>query len=1116
MVFGSHVMPWTKHLRAGRDLVRRTFEVANEIGDLCFAVYSCINLNTNLLAVGDPLGEAQREVENGFEFARKAGFGLGFGFVTDVMAAQLGLIRTLRGLTLKFGSFDDGQFNELRFERHLASDPVLAQPVCFYWIRKLQARFFAADYVSALDASSKAQPLLWTAPSNLELAEYHLISGLCHATLWDSASPDERPPHFEALAAHHRQLEVWAEHCPENFENRAALVRAEVARIQGNDLDAMRSYEQAVRSAHASGFIHIEAVAYELAARFYAARGFEKIADAYLREARYKYLRWGADGKVRQLDHLYPQLKEEATRDSRSAIVAPVEVLDLATILKVSQAVPAEMVLDKLIDVLMRTAIEHAGAGRGLLILQRGNELRIVAEAMITGDSVTVYQEERAVTGVPDSIVHFVFRAREPVILDDAAASNPFSADPHIQEHHARSILCLPLINQAKLVGVLYLENNLAPHVFTPKRIAVLKLLASQAAISLENTRLYSELEEREAKVRRNEAELRQVIETIPAMVWTARPDGSNVLMNRRWIEYTDSSAAGLGWQEAVHPDDLNHHLDVFRSSSAAGLPFEDEVRFRRADGEYRWFLVQATPMRDDQGRIIRWYGIVTDIEDRKRAEGTLREQASLLGLTHDAIFVCDMTGTLNYWNRAAQELYGWTAKDAVGTLTHNLLRTIFPSPREEITAELMRTGRWEGELVQTTKDGRQIAVSSRWSLQRDKRGSPMGYLETNNDITERKLAEESLKRSETYLAQAQRVAHIGSWVFDALTMEPVYLSDEWYRLQGFDPKDGMPSWAQRLERVHPEDRARYEAAFARAIAEKSDLDTQARILLPRSELRYIRTLAHPVLDASGQVVQLVGVTMDLTESRQAEEERERLRRAQADLAHISRVSTMGELTASLAHELKQPIGAAVTNAEAALRLLNRDLPDIAEAREAAFEAVKDATRAADIIDRVHSLYTKGSPRLEMLDANEVIEEMASMLDTEANQHSVIIRTELAQGLPQLAADRVQLQQVLMNLMLNGIEAMRVIGGELTIKSRLAEDGDLLISVSDTGVGLPAENIDQIFTAFFTTKSQGTGLGLAITRSIIQSHGGRVWATANSGRGATFQFTLPGKVALPL
>jgi signal transduction histidine kinase len=250
---------------------------------------------------------------------------------------------------------------------------------------------------------------------------------------------------------------------------------------------------------------------------------------------------------------------------------------------------------------------------------------------------------------------------------------------------------------------------------------------------------------------------------------------------------------------------------------------------------------------------------------------------------------------------------------------------------------------------------------------------------------------------------------------------------------------------------------------------------------------------------------------MDVTESRQAEEEHERLRQELANLAHLNRVSTIGELTASLAHEIKQPIGAAVTNADACVRLLDRDQPDLPEAREAALEMAKDARRAAEIIDRLRSLYQKGSSQLETIEINEVISEMVVMLQNDANRHSVTIRTVLAEGLPMVMADRVQLQQVLLNLMLNGIEAIRPASGELSITSKVGDDSQLLISVTDTGVGLPTESPEQIFNPFFTTKSRGTGLGLAITRSIVESHGGRIWATSNSGPGATFYFTLPSR-----
>ena len=502
MSFGNIVMPWAKHALEGRELVRRAFDAAYRIGDLTFAAYSCNELVTNFLAVGDPLVEVQAEAENGVGFARAARFGL----VIDLIRTQIGLIRTLRGLTPTFGSFDDVDFDELEFERHLGDNPVLMIADFWYCSRKTQARFLAGDYADAVDAASRAQRLLWTSPSQFETAEFRFYGALSHAASWDSASPDRQSGNFEALRAHHDQLEIWAEHCPANFENRAALVGAEIARIEGRALDAEQLYERAIRSAQANGFVHNEGLANELAAGFYAARGLEKIAETYLRDARYCYLRWGADGKVRQLDQLYPHLKKDALPASlTSTILAPFDQLDFATVIAVSQAVSGEIVLEKLIDTLMWTAIEHAGAERGLLILARDDEPRIEAEASTSRDTVTVTLRQANVTAtaLPESVLRYVVRTKESVLLQDAADANPFSTDDYIRRQHARSILCLPLLKQTRLVGVLYLENNLTPHVFTPARMVVLKLLASEAAISLENTRLYGDIQEREAKVRR-------------------------------------------------------------------------------------------------------------------------------------------------------------------------------------------------------------------------------------------------------------------------------------------------------------------------------------------------------------------------------------------------------------------------------------------------------------------------------------------------------------------------------------------------------------------------------------------------------------------------------------
>jgi PAS domain S-box-containing protein len=849
--FAVQVLPWTRHVKAIREMVCRAFEAANKIGDLTFAAFSCGNLISNLLAAGDPLVEVQREVERGLAFVQK----IGFGYAVDSMSPQIGLVRTLRGLTPKFGSFDDKQIDEVCLERRFASNPDLGPAEYGYWLRKVQARFMAGDYESAIEASSRAQKRAGAWQTTVDTADHCFYGALSRAAIYDSASPDERQQHLEALAAHHRQLEVWAVNCPENFENRAALVRAEIARIEGRILDAEHLYEQAIRSARANGFVHNEAVANEVAGRFYGARGFEEIAQLYLRSARQCYLSWGADGKVRQLDQLYPHLrKEEPVPDARRTIDAPIEHLELATVLKISQSVSGEIVLESLIDALLRTAIEHAGAERGLLLLPRGAELRIQAEVTTGGSSVAIALRDAPISSaeLPEPVVRYAVRTQESVILDDASARGSFSNDEYIRRAHARSILCLPFVKQGRLIAVLYLENNLAANVFTPARIAVLNVLASSSAISLENSRLYRELQEREAKIRR----------------------------------LVDANIVG--------------------------------VLISRLDGQ----ILEA----------------------------------------NDAFL----------------------------------------------------------QMVRYTRD----------------------------DVTSGRL--------------------------------------QWTELT-------PPEW--------------------QAVSERSVAQLRASGTCEIFEKEYFRSDGSrvPVLVAATMIgdAQTLAFVLDLTERKRAEEERERLRQAQADLAYMSRVITVGELAASLAHEIKQPIAAAVMNANTCARWLQREKPEIAEACEAAARIVKDTTRAAEIIDRVRSLYRRGTPQRELVDLNDIVREMIVLLLDQANRYSVPIRTELAPSLPKVMADRVQLQQVLMNLMLNGIEAMKDTNGELTVTSKRTEDGQLIISVSDSGIGLPQEQPDRIFQAFFTTKPQGTGMGLSISRTIVESHGGRLWASANTGRGATFHFSLP-------
>jgi len=977
MCFGSLVIPWTKHVRAGLDLVRRAFQAANEIGDLTYAVISCDNLNTILLAAGDPLAEVQREAENGLEFARKARFGL----VVDIITAQLGLIRTLRGLTPKFGSFDDGQFEELRFERHLASNAGLALE---YWTQKLQARFFAGDYASAVDASLRAQPLLWESPSFFRTAEYHFYGALARAAVSDSATLDNRGQHLKALAEHHQQLALWAKNCPENFETRTALVGAEIARIERRDLDAMRLYEKAIHSARANGFLHNEALAHELAARFYASHRFEKIAHTYLREARYCYLRWGADGKVRQLDELYPQIsEEEAASGPTSTIGAPLEHLDFDTVLRASQAISSEIVLDKLIHTLMRTAIEHAGAERGLLILPRGSEQRIEAESTTSGDKILVRLKEAPVTAgaLPESVMHFVVRTQETVILDDASRQNLFSEDSYIRRHHPRSILCLPLVNQAKLIGLIYLENSLTPHAFTPDRIAVLKLLASQAAISLENSRLYRDLEQREAKIRR----------LVDANI-------IGILIFRNFEEIVEANEAFL------------QMLGYSRSDLVSG-------RVRGTD--------------------------LTPAEWRDRDE------------------------------RAMAEL------EATGIL----------KPFEK---EYLR------------KDGVRVPVLIGAALSEGRESEGVAFV---LDLSERKLAEQALRRSEAYLAQAQRLSQTGSFWWKVSSGDLIW-SEELFRVLGYD-RAVTPSVDLFFQRMHPEDLSAVQQMFNRAEQGATNLSFEHRLRMPNGSVKHI---VIEMVCQDPDNLEFVATVMDITARKHAEEA---WQKAQAELAHVTRLTTLGELAASIAHEINQPLGAIANNANAGLRLLATGSENLQEVERALSDIVKGVDVATSNIVRMRALVKKVPPEMARLHLHEVVIEVLSLIHHELTRRHVTIQSELSKDLPPVLGDRVQLQQVLLNLVINGIEAMNEVAvGEkrISIRARRHEHNGrpaVVVSVQDSGVGLKQAKVDQLFEAFYTTKAQGLGMGLAISRSIIEAHGGRLWAATASGPGATFEFALP-------
>ncbi|MFL6604894.1 MAG: AAA family ATPase [Steroidobacteraceae bacterium] len=501
IAFGTTAIPWTKPMRGGLPWARRSIQTAQECGDLTFACYSWALMIPLLLSVGEPLEGVQREAQQGLEFARK----MHFGSIVGLIESYVAFVRALRGLTVELGSLSHESFDEAHYERRLAQDPSLRHAAQWYWLNKLQAHFHAEDYAAAAAAAANAKRNSWVSLTVFEASEYHFYTALVQAKRFESCAADERLDCRRSLLEHAESLATLAANGPENFGPRATLVAAEMARLEGRESDAQLLYEQAIRAARDNGFVQIEALAFELAARFYAGRGLEIVSSTLLRNARACYERWGAAAKVRLLEQRHPGLREEPSlRLSSSTITTPIGELDALSVFGAAQAVSSEIVLEKLLQRLLLIAIKHAGAERGLLVLMRNGRPLLEAETTATGpDTVAVSVKELEITSehLPQTILHFVIRTHERVLLEDATTSNLFSTDEYVRQHRPRSVLCQPLAKQGRLIGVLYLENKLAAGAFSA-RTAVLDVLAAQAAISLENAYLYADLHERESRIR--------------------------------------------------------------------------------------------------------------------------------------------------------------------------------------------------------------------------------------------------------------------------------------------------------------------------------------------------------------------------------------------------------------------------------------------------------------------------------------------------------------------------------------------------------------------------------------------------------------------------------------
>ncbi len=615
-----------------------------------------------------------------------------------------------------------------------------------------------------------------------------------------------------------------------------------------------------------------------------------------------------------------------------------------------------------------------------------------------------------------------------------------------------------------------------------------------------------------EEALRASEVSLHEIINALPTTAWSTRPDGHCDFLSHRWLEYSGFSAEqarGWGWENVIHPEDLPGLNQYWKSCLASGLPVDTEARMRRFDGVYRWFLFRANPLRDERGTIVKWYGTNIDIEDRKQADALVRSElqsrlivSTIPGLV--ALFAPD--GTIDGANAQFLEYLGQSFEEVRDWTTNGTTHPGDLAISSEVFARSLGSGQpldFEARLRRF--DGNYRWFQIRGNPARDDDGRVIRWYGLLTDIDDRKRAEEALRANEVNLLKIINTLPTTAW-----STRPDgycdFLSHRWLDYAGFTTEEAVGwSWSSV---IHPDDQNALFGHWKACLDSGTPVDTEARMRRYDGVYRWFLFRANPLRDEHGTIVKWYGANIDIEDRKRAEGALGELR---SELAHMSRVSSLGVLTASVAHEVSQPLSGIITNANTCLRMLAANPPNIAGAMETARRTIRDGTRASEVVVRLRALFAKKTSNNEEVDLNEATLEVIALASSDLRRNRVTLRLDLAQELPRLTADRVQLQQVILNLLLNASDAMNNIEDRQRLALiKTSYDGeDVKLSVADVGIGLRTEDAEQVFQAFYTTKASGMGIGLSVSRSIIESHNGRLWGEANDGPGATFSFAIP-------
>jgi PAS domain S-box-containing protein len=651
----------------------------------------------------------------------------------------------------------------------------------------------------------------------------------------------------------------------------------------------------------------------------------------------------------------------------------------------------------------------------------------------------------------------------------------------------------------------------------TRLRDALDALLARASELPAPHDRLTNELADRrrtEETLRASELNFQLTVDNIPGMVHTMTAAGVVEFVNQQTLDYFGKTVDELNhWHALVHPDDRARVVDQWIRSVSTGEPFDAEHRVLSADGTYRWLHSRGLPLRDTNGRIVRWYNLLIDIDERKRAEQELRRsearKAAILDSALDCIVTIDHEGCITEFNPAAERTFGYRRGDVLGRQLADVI--VPPALREShrqgfarylATGETRVLGR-RLELTAVRADGSEFPTEL--AITRIPTDGPPSFTGYLRDITDRKRAEEKLRRSEAFLAEGQHLSRVGSFSWRVATDEIMW-SEQLYRIFEID-RDVRVTFEAIGTRVHPEDLLAFTEQIERSRLDGSDIQLELRLQMPDRTVKYVHVVAHS--RHHGDHLEYIGAVQDVTQRRLSEGALAKLR---SELAHVARITSLGVLTASIAHEVNQPLAGIITNASTCLRMLGADPPDVDGARETARRTIRDGNRASDVMTRLRALFSKREFSLESLDLNEATREVIALSLSDLHRHGVILQSELADDLPIIVGDRIQLQQVILNLVRNAADAMVDVHHrprQLLIQTEREDVNHVRVTVRDVGIGLPAESLDSLFDAFFTTKSTGMGIGLFVSRSIVERHQGRLWAEPNDGPGATFSFSIP-------